>query len=133
LSRRFAESVEVLARPATSLEPDHSELALRLQAAAVVPAMNDASTAASLARRLEPLRKRAADPAAPPDLLAAVAFAAILTNEASEVGANLATRALEIGAHAWVTGGRPWFSFATWFSRATLSRFWAERYAEVQP
>ena len=27
---------------------------------------------------------------------------------------------------------RPWFSFATWYSRATLTLFWAERYAEVQ-
>ena len=56
------------------------------------------------------------------------------TNEPAEVGAELATRALapESGATPG-SDGRPWFSFATWFSQATFALLWAERYAQVRP
>ena len=134
-AQRFAEAVEVLDRAASSLDPRHSELALLLEAAAVVPAMNDPATAPSLALRREALRERAAgDPAAPPELLAAAAFISVLTNEPAEVGADLATRALVAGGGAPAgSDGRPWFSFATWFSQTTLTLLWAERYAQVRP
>jgi DNA-binding CsgD family transcriptional regulator len=131
---RFADAVDVLDRAASSLDSRHSDLAALLEAAAVVPAMNDATTAPSVALRLEPLHERAAgDPAAPPELLAALAFTSVLTNEPAEVGADLATRALETGGGAAGSDERPWFLFATWFSRATLSLLFAERYAQVRP
>jgi DNA-binding CsgD family transcriptional regulator/tetratricopeptide (TPR) repeat protein len=134
-AQRFVEAVEVLDRASSSLDPRHSELALLLEAAAVVPAMNDPTTAPSLALRLQPLRERAlSHSTAPPELLAALAFTAVLTNEPGAVGADLATRALESGGDAAeASGGRPWFSFATWFSRATFSLFFSERYAQVRP
>jgi DNA-binding CsgD family transcriptional regulator len=134
-AQRFPESVAVLDRAAGSLDPRHSELAPLLEAAAIVPAMNNVTTAPSLALRLEPLREHAArGPAAPAELLAAVAFASVVTNEPAEVGADLATRALEaVGTARSGSEGRPWFSFATWFSRATLSLLWAERYGQVRP
>ena len=36
-------------------------------------------------------------------------------------------------AHRQSSDGRPWFSFATWFSQTTFSLLWAERYAQVRP
>ena len=134
-AQRFAEAVEVLDRAASSLDSGHAELALQLEAAAVVAGMNDPVTAPSVALRREALRERAAGhPAAPPELLAAAAFISVLTNEPAEVGADLATRALLAGEQrAPGSDGRPWFSFATWFSQTTFSLLWAERYAQVRP
>ena len=96
-TQRFAEAVEVLDRVSSSLEPHHPELALRLEAAAVLPRLNDPTTASSTTLRLEALRQRAASQAAPPELLAALAYCCVLTNEPAEVGADLATRALLAG------------------------------------
>src|SRR6266498_2361091 len=134
-AQRFAEAVEVLDRAASSLDPHHAEFALLLEAAAVIAGMNDPATTPSVALRRETLRERAAnDPAAPPELLAAAALISILANEPAGVGADLATKALMAGEGAPSgSEARPWFSFATWFSQATLSLLWAERYAEVRP
>ena len=134
-AQRFAEAVEVLDRAASSLDPHHPEFALLLEAAAVIAGMNDPATTPSVALRRETLRERAAnDPAAPRELLAAAALISILANEPAEVGADLATKALMAGEGAPSgSEARPWFSFATWFSQATLSLLWAERYAEVRP
>ncbi|MFL5931138.1 MAG: helix-turn-helix transcriptional regulator [Gaiellaceae bacterium] len=134
-AQRHAEAVEVLDRAASSLDSGHSELALLLEAAAVVPGLNDPATAPSLARRAEGLRERAGgERTAPLELLAVAGFTSILTNEPAVVGAELATRALVAGGAAPPRPeGEPWFSFATWFSQATLSLLWAERYAEVRP
>jgi DNA-binding CsgD family transcriptional regulator len=134
-AQRFAEAVEVLDRAESSLDSGHSELALQLEAAAVVPGLNDPATAPSLALRGKTLRERAAgDPAAPLELLAVAGFTSIVTNEPAGDGADLATRALLAGGGAPPgADGKPWFSFATWFSQATLSLLWAERYAQVQP
>ena len=134
-AQRYAEAVEVLDRASSSLGSRHSELALQLEAAAVAPAMNDPATAPSVALRREALRERVAGHPSPPELpLAVAAFGSVLTNEPAEVGAELATRALQArgGAPAG-SGGRPWFSFATWFSLTTFSLLWAERYAQVRP
>jgi DNA-binding CsgD family transcriptional regulator len=134
-AQRFAEAVDVLDRAASSLDSRHSELALLLEAAAVLPLLNNPATAPSLALRGERLRDRAAgDPAAPLELLAVAGFTSILTNEPAGVGADFATRAILAGAGAPPRpDGEPWFSFATWFQQATLSLFWAERYAQVRP
>ena len=133
-AQRYAEAVEVLDRASSSLGSSHSELALPLEAAAVVPGLNDPVTAPSAALRAETLRKRAADhPAPPPELLAVAAFSSILTNEPAEVGAELATRALLAGVSA-PSGSedRLWFAEPT-FARATLALLCAERYAQMRP
>jgi DNA-binding CsgD family transcriptional regulator len=92
-------------------------------------------TAPSVGLRYETLRERAAlDPAAPPEVLAAVAFISVLSNEPAEIGADLATRALLAQDSApQGSKGRPWFSFAAWFSQTTFSLLLAERYAEARP
>jgi DNA-binding CsgD family transcriptional regulator len=134
-AQRFAEAVDVLDRVASSLDSRHSELALLLEAAAVMPGLNDPATAPSLAFRAERLRERAAgDRAARFELLAAAALTSVLANEPAGVGADFATRALLAGGGAPPRpDGEPWFSFATWFQQATLSLLWAERYAQVRP
>jgi DNA-binding CsgD family transcriptional regulator len=134
-AQRFAEAVTVLDRAATLFATPDSDLALALEAAAVVAALNDPVAAPSVTFRREAVIARAAgDPAAPPELLAAAAFISVLTNEPAEVGADLAARALLAGGTAPPQSGNPpWFVFATWFSQATLSLLWAERYAEVRP
>src|SRR5215203_1423895 len=95
---------------------------------------NDPSTAASVAGRRETLLRGAADPAAPPELLAAAGMISVLGNEPAEVGAELAGRALRAGGtEPPQSGVPPWFAFATWFSQATLSLLWTERYDQLRP
>jgi DNA-binding CsgD family transcriptional regulator len=134
-AQRHADAVDVLDRAASSLGSRHPELALLLEAAAVLPRLNDPATAPSLALRAERLRVRAAgDRKAPLELLAVAAFTSILANEPARVGADFAARALLAGAgDPPRPDGEPWFSFATWFSQVTLSLLWAERYAQVRP
>ncbi|HSC50106.1 MAG TPA: AAA family ATPase [Gaiellaceae bacterium] len=134
-AQRHREAVEVLDRAASALDSRHDELAFQLEAAAVVPGINDPVTAPSVALRGEMLRARAAgDSAAPPELLAAAAFISILTNEPAELGAELATRALLVGDRARPgSQGGPWFSVAGWFSQTTFSLLLADRYAQVRP
>jgi DNA-binding CsgD family transcriptional regulator len=134
-AQRFAEAVDVLDRAAASLDSHHSELALLLDAAAVLPGLNDPVTAPSLTLRAERLRERAAgDHAASLEVLAVAGFTSILTNEPARIGADFATRALLAGGDAPPhSGGEPWFSFAAWFQMATLTLLWAERYAQVRP
>jgi DNA-binding CsgD family transcriptional regulator len=134
-AQRFAEAVDVLDRASSSLDSRHSELALLLEAAAVVPGLNDPTTAPSQALRGERLRERATgDPAAPLELLAVAGFTSIVTNKPAEAGATFATQALIAEGRAPPrSDGEPWFSFATWFSLGTLSLLWAERYTDVRP
>jgi DNA-binding CsgD family transcriptional regulator len=125
-AQRFVEAVDVLDRAASALDSRDSELALKLEAAAVVIGMSDPVTAPAVASRGGALRERAeVDPAASPELLAVASFISILTNEPAEVGASLATRALS-------SAGEASFSSAL-FARATLSLLWAERYHQVGP
>ena len=133
-TQRFREAVEVLDRVSSSLEPHHPDLALRLKAAAVLPGLNDPTTASSTTFRLEALRQRAASETAPPELLAAFAYCCVLTNEPAEVGADLATRALLAGSSTSAgPGDPPWFTFAAWFSMATFTLLWSERYPQLRP
>jgi DNA-binding CsgD family transcriptional regulator len=125
-AQRFAEAVDVLDHAASALDSRDSELALKLEAAAVVIGMSDPVTAPAIAPRGGALRRRAeVDPTASPELLGVASFISILTNEPAEVGAGLATRALS-------ASGGPSFSSAL-FARATLSLLWTERYGQVRP
>jgi len=134
-AQRFAEAVEVLDRAASALDSRHAELTLQLEAAAVVAAMYDPVTTTSVALRRDALRERAAsDGTAPPEFVAAASFISVLMNQPAGVAAGLATRALLAGGDAPSgSDGKPWFPFATWFSEATFTLLWAERYAQVQP
>jgi DNA-binding CsgD family transcriptional regulator len=134
-AQRFGEAITVLDRAATSFATPDSDLALALEAAAVIAALNDPLAAPSVAhRRQSVLARAAAEPAAPPELLATAGFISVLTNEPAERGADLAVRALRAGGTAPPQSGiPPWFAFTTWFSQATLSLLWTERYAEVRP
>ena len=134
-AQRYTQAVEVLDRASSALDSGHAELALQLEAAAVLPTLNDPVTGPSVALRRERLRERAtSDPAAPPEVLASAAFVSILTNEPAETGADLATRALLAQDSAGpVSDSGPWFSFAAWFSHTTFVLLLAERYAQLRP
>ena len=132
-AERFAEAVEALDRASAARDFDNAELALQLEAEAVLAGVNDPAMAASMALRRQALCERAAtDPTAPPELIAVGSFISVLANEPSEVGARLATRALQAEERR-PTGsdGLPWFSSATFVW--TLSLLWAERYDQVRP
>ncbi|HEY7018973.1 MAG TPA: AAA family ATPase [Gaiellaceae bacterium] len=132
-NQRHAEAVGVLDRAGSALEPVEDALALHLEAAAVVDALNDPATAASMAFRAAALRDRArADPEAPPDVLAAAAFSSVLANEPASVGAELAARALAVLEDTSNRAEAPWPS-AAFFARTALSLLWTERYARVRP
>jgi DNA-binding CsgD family transcriptional regulator len=134
-AQRFAEAVTVLDHAATAFATPDSDLALALEAAAVVAALNDPVTASSFGLRCDAVLARATrDPPPPPELLAAAGFVSVLTNEPAGRAADLADRALLAGGTAPPQSGiPPWFAFATWFSLVTLSFLWAERYARVRP
>ena len=133
-ARRFPEAVDVLDRAASALDAGHDELALQLEAAAVVAGMNDLVASPAVAFRRRALRERVAgDQAASPELLAAAGFISVLSNEPAEVGAGLASRAARMGEIGPGSKGQPWFSSGTLFARATLSLLWTDRYDEVRP
>ncbi len=132
-AQRLAEAVEVLDRASSPLDPRHIELALQLEAEAVLAGMIDPATASSMAVRRDALRERAgSDLPSPPELLAVGSFVSILTNEPAAVGAELASRALLTGESASPQSEElPWFTSATFVW--SFSLLWAERYAELRP
>ena len=132
-AQRYPEAVAVLDRAAAPLDPD-AELALQLDAEAVIAGMNHPATARSMALRRGALRERAtSDQAAPADVLAAAALVSVVSNEPAEASADLALRALAAEESAPSgSKGMPWFSSAA-FGRATLALVLAERYAQVRP
>jgi DNA-binding CsgD family transcriptional regulator len=133
-TQHFAEAVSVLERASSSLGPDHSELAIQLEAAAVIAGTNDLVGSGDLALRRKALRTEAARDRASPELLAAAALMSILTNEPANIGADLATRALRASKAAGpAAGGWPWSSTAELFARTTMSLLLADRFAEVGP
>jgi DNA-binding CsgD family transcriptional regulator len=134
-SQRFTEAVEVLDRASSGLDSRHTELALQLEAAAVIVGMNDPTATSSVGLRGKGLRERAAsDQTAPPELLAAAALTSVLANEPADVGAELAIRALGAEERAIPISDHPlWVLSGQLFARTTLSLLWAERYAQVRP
>lgn len=133
-AEQFREAVDVLDRASASLDSREGRLAAELEAAAVVAGLNDPALAHTMALRGKALRDQAeSNRETPPEVLAVAAYIAVLTNEPSDVGAALATRALFAEEHAANDPRRqPSLSSAT-FPRATLALLWAERYAQVQP
>jgi DNA-binding CsgD family transcriptional regulator len=133
--QRYAEAVQVLDRAAVTLDAPRSELGLQLEAAAVVAEMNDPVTMPPVSPRRVTLREQAAeDPAAPAELLAAAAFISVLANEPAEIGAQLASRALQAGESGLRgSDGRQWVSSTGWFSQSMFTLLWSERYAQLRP
>jgi DNA-binding CsgD family transcriptional regulator len=133
-AQRHADAIGVIDRAVSALDSRDAELALQLEAAAVMAGMNDLITAPSVAARRDSLRERVCgDDEAPPDLLAVGSFISVLTNEPAEIGAELATRAVLDGDNAPEDlNGFPLILSST-FARAALSLLWAERYAQVRP
>jgi DNA-binding CsgD family transcriptional regulator len=125
-SQCFGEAVDVLDRAASALNSGQDELALQLEAAAVVAGMNDLAPSPSFALRQRVLRERAArNQAATCEVLGAAAYVSILVNEPAAVGADLTRRAL--------AGEDAAPCLQATFARTALSLLWTERYAELLP
>lgn len=122
--QRFAEAVDVLDRAAAGLGSGDEELALQLEAAALIAAMNDPKTSARTVERRTAFRVRALrDAGGSAELLSVAAFIAALTNEPAADVAAFALRSLAVdGSHASGT-----------FARSTLALVWAERFDEARP
>ena len=134
-AQRYKEAVDALDRAAATLDTPGSELALQLEAATVIAEMNDPATMPPVSPRRASLRERAdEDLAAPAELLAAAAFISVLANEPSEVGAELASRALQAGEKRLRgSHGRQWVYATGWFSQSGFTLLWSERYAQLRP
>ncbi|MFL5951209.1 MAG: ATP-binding protein [Gaiellaceae bacterium] len=134
-AQRYDEAVDILDRAAAMLGAQRVDLALQLEAAAVIAEMNDPASMPPVSRRRVALRARASDdPTAPAEVLAAAGFISVLSNEPADIGAGLATRALEAtdsGLHR--RGGRQWVSSTGWFSHALFTLLWSERYDQLRP
>jgi DNA-binding CsgD family transcriptional regulator len=134
-AQRFAEAVEVLDGAIAALGSRDPDLALQLEAAAVVAGMNDLMASPGAVLRREALRDRASsDHTAPPEVFAAGAAISLLLNEPAELGAELADRALLARERTRRNLDRGPLSLSEGlFARTTLSLLWAERYAQVAP
>ncbi len=130
-AQRFDEAMDVLDRAAAALDPADGELALQLEAAAVIVGMNTLVVSPSLAVRGKALRDRAReDPAAPVDVLATAAYTSVLENEPADAGAELALLAaarMNAGARDGLT------SSAGLVARISMALLLAERYGELVP
>ena len=130
-AQRFDEAMDVLDRAAAALHPADGELALELEAAAVIVGMNRLVVSPSLAVRGKALRDRAReDPAAPVDVLATAAYTSVLENEPADAGAELALLAaarMNAGARNGLT------SSAGLVARISMALLLAERYGELVP
>ena len=134
-AQRFAEAVDVLDRVSSSLEPLHAELALQLEAAAVFPGLNDPVTAPSTTLRLEALRERAASHPAAPVRPARRSRLLFCPDERARRGRRRPCDPGACGRKWRLRGfGQPAMVLVSaWFSLATFSLLWAERYAQVRP
>jgi DNA-binding CsgD family transcriptional regulator/tetratricopeptide (TPR) repeat protein len=129
-AQRFDEAVDVIDRAAASLGLDDRELALELEAAAVMIGMNRLVVSPSLEARGKALREQARnDPAAPVDVLATAAYVSVLENEPAEAGAELAL----LAAARMVAGDEAPISSVGLVARISMALVLAERYAEVVP
>ena len=135
-AQRYTEAVEVLDRASSALDSGHAELALPLEAAAVL-------------RRAERPRDRTLGGPPPREVARACrersrgATRAPGRRPRSSPSSRTSPprpaptwrpgRSRPQDSAGPVSDSRPWFSFAAWFSHATFVLLWAERYAQLRP
>jgi DNA-binding CsgD family transcriptional regulator/tetratricopeptide (TPR) repeat protein len=130
-AQRFDEAVDVLDRAAAALDRADGELALELEAAAVIVGMNRLVVSPSLVARGKALRDQARDdPAAPVDVLATAAYISVLENEPADAGAALAL----LAATRMAAGVRDALASSVGLlARISMALLLAERYGELVP
>ena len=108
--------------------PHDSELALQLEAAAVIAEMNDPGNHASSYHPprcdFAPAGHRGSGKHRL-NCWQQPAFISVLTNEPAEVGAELASRRFEPETADSLSDGRQWASTTGWFSQSTFALLWS--------
>jgi DNA-binding CsgD family transcriptional regulator len=127
-AERLEDAVAVIDRTAALLRDRDEQTSERLETLALMAGMLGADTAPPLAGRLQAMRRRADDPDAPREVLAAAALRAVATNEPGQVGVALARRAFAAGATAV-----PQPTDLPWFAQASAALVWADAFDEAAP
>ena len=131
-------AVDVFCRTANSLEPNHRDRSVLLEALATgvelangVPVPEQGGSP----RRRRDTRRRAAEATcASPEVLAVAGFVAALANEPAEACADLVHRGFAVAREVLPaeTEG-PWFAQATWFAWSAVTLLVTEHYGELSP
>jgi DNA-binding CsgD family transcriptional regulator len=125
-AERLEDAVAVVDRTAAVLRDRDERTSELLETLAMMAGMLGADTAPPLAGRLEAMRRRADDPAATREVLAASALRAVATNEPAGVGIALARRAFAASPTAV-----PQPTDLPWFVQASIALVWAEAFDEA--
>jgi DNA-binding CsgD family transcriptional regulator len=125
-AERLEDAVAVVDRTARLVRDRDERTAGQLETLAMMAGMLGADTAPPLAARLEAMRRRADDPEATREVLAASALRAVSTNEPAHVGVALARRAF-----AASPTGVPQATDLPWYAQASLALVWADAFDEA--
>jgi DNA-binding CsgD family transcriptional regulator len=125
-AERIEDAVAVVDRTAARLRTTDEQTAELLETLALMAGMLDASTAPVLDARLKALRRRADEPSAVREVLAAAAMRAVATNEPAEVGIALARRAFAASPRPV-----PAPTDLPWFVQATIALVWADAFDDA--
>jgi DNA-binding CsgD family transcriptional regulator len=125
-AERIEEAVAVVDRTVAQLRTADEQTADLLETLAMMAGMLDASTAPALDGRLKAMRRRADEPDAAREVLAAAAMRAVATNEPAEVGIALARRAFAASPRIV-----PAPTDVPWFVQATIALVWADAFDEA--
>jgi DNA-binding CsgD family transcriptional regulator len=125
-AERIEDAVTVVDRTAARLRTRDEQTAELLETLALMAGVLDVSTAPALDARLKALRRRADEPAASREVLAAAAMRAVAANEPAEVGIALARRAFAASPRPV-----PAPTDLPWFVQATIALVWADAYDEA--
>ena len=125
-AERLEDAVAVADRTAAMLRPHDEQAADLLGTLAVMAGMLDATTAPALAGRLKAMRRRADEPGASREVLAASALRAVACNEPAAVGIELARRAFDASPRMV-----PAPTDLPWFVQASIAFVWADAFDEA--
>jgi DNA-binding CsgD family transcriptional regulator len=125
-AERLEDAVTVVDRTAAALRDRDERTSELLETLAMMAGMLGADTAPPLAARLQAMRRRAEDPAATREVLAASALRAVATNEPAHVGVELARRAFAASPTPV-----PEPTDLPWFVQASIALIWAEAFEEA--
>jgi DNA-binding CsgD family transcriptional regulator len=125
-AERIEDAVAVVDRTAARLRTRDEQTAELLETLAMMAGMLDVSTAPALDARLKAMRRRADEPDATREVLAAAAMRAVATNEPAEVGVALARRAFAASPRMV-----PAPTDLPWFVQATIALVWADAFDEA--
>jgi len=126
-AERLEDAVAVVDRTARLVRDRDERTAGQLETLAMMAGMLGADTAPPLGARLQAMRRRADDPEATREVLAASALRAVSVNEPAQVGIALARRAF-----AASPTGVPQATDLPWYAQASMALVWADAFEEAE-